>query len=187
MDLIPITVYTLIPIRWRINSRTNRSGSSIGSSSLDMLIMNKFVGEFRLSLANANCIRMSVDWVNLLEMYIVTINRYWQFQCYNTLVNSITLPAAAVANEIEISSKTKPTIIPPDVPSNWLRAVDLFNVYKEKLFLNIFFLEIFLPVMKPQYPESGIPIVWMISIIIWKKKMKKNTMKLKLESLRNAL
>lgn len=94
-----------------------------------MLIVNKFVGKFGLSLAHTNCIRMSVDGVNLMENCRVVRNiahtRKKKHSNPITFVNSITLPAAAVANEIAIIRISNPTIIPPGVPSNWLSAVKL--------------------------------------------------------------
>lgn len=74
----------LIPIRWTTHLWTNCSCSCIGSSSLDMLIVNKFVCEFSLSFAHADCIRMSVDCVNLLRF--PTLNTFQHKYTLNIVV-----------------------------------------------------------------------------------------------------
>lgn len=127
----------LIPIRWTTNLRTNCSGSCIRSSSLDMLIVNEFICEFGLSFAHANCIRMSVDWVNLKIRFATLQSPSLKCQMsilFFTFVNNITLPAAAVANEIAIIKVTNPTRIPAVVPSNWLRAVNYLFFFVGKMF-----------------------------------------------------
>lgn len=81
-----------------------------------------------------------------------------------TFVKSHNEPAAQMANELATTNVSNPINTPPRVPSNCVRDV-----------------------MNPQYPDPRTPIVCQIIINSWKKKMKKKTMKLKLESSRNAL
>lgn len=68
---------------------------------------------------------------------------YYYYEHVITFVNSMTLPAVHVANEMAITNKNRPTIIPDAELSNWLSAV-----------------------IKPQYPEPGMPTVCTISMII---------------------
>ena len=119
-------LFVLIPIRWTVKLWTNCSGSCIRSSPLYMLVMNKFVCKFCLSFAHTNCIRMSVDWVNLLAKVVIKSLQENFNKLPITFVNSITLPAAAVANAIATTRHNNPTTIPPGEPSNWLKAVKLF-------------------------------------------------------------